>query len=378
MMIKKTFLKKFISFLFVLLLMLESIRLLPSGQADAATEKISRTQKTVYVGESFKLKIKNTTDTFKWSSADKSIATVSRKKGRVKGISEGTTVITAKSGSKKYSCTVTVKSKTYGLLFEHEKTPYQSSYIITVKDPDSLILDLREAFENGATDIEVNFNRYDSPYWWRIISNRLTYYSELSGYMPAMSLLAKGEESSLILKPTYKKAWKAITYLRHTDYEIDEEVSALLDAAYQLAEEAITLYPDDIKAALLYINNKICDMTTYSSPIPSKGNCPQRDADGVFCLGDGVCEAYTAALRIILNILGLENNVLVNKRGSHIWNYVNIDGTWYHIDVTWNDIKDENGEYTNVYFLLTDEEIIAIDEATNERYRYQWYEPLFM
>ena len=378
MMIKqKTDHKNYISFLLVLLLFIECIYLLPSLQTDAATEKISRTKKTIYVGEGFKLKIKNSTGTFKWTSADKNIATVSRKKGKVKGISEGTTVITAKSGNKKYSCTVTVKSKTYGIVIPHEKTPYQSSYTINVKDSDSLILDLREALENGAEFIEVQFDTHDAPYWWRVISNRMTYYSELVGYMPANGLNGKGEKTSLIFRPTYKKAWKAITYLRHTGYEIDEEVSDLLDAAYQLAEEAITLYPDDIKAALLYINNRICDMTTYTSPIPSKANCPQRDADGVFFLGDGVCEAYTAALRIVLNILGLENNVLVNNRGSHIWNYVNIDGTWYHIDITWNDIKDDNGDYTNVYFLLTDEEIIAIDEATNEKLRYQWSKPLF-
>ncbi len=379
MMIKeKTDLKRLFSLLLILLLFIECVRFLPYGHADAATEKISRTKKTIYTGETFKLKIKNSSGTFKWTSADKSIATVSRKKGRVKGISEGTTVITAKSGNKKYSCSVTVRSKTYGLLIPHEKTPYQASYTITAKDPDSLILDLREALENGASYIEVKYDRYDAPYWWKIISNRLIYYSELSGYMPAMGLYAAKEDSSLILKPTYKKAWKAITYLRHTDYEISEEVREVLDAAYQMANEAISLYPDDIKEALLYINNRICDMTTYSSPIPAKAECPQRDADGVFFLGDGVCEAYTAALRIILNILGIENNVLVNNRGSHIWNYVNIDGTWYHIDVTWNDIKDEDGNYTNVYFLLTDEEIIAIDEATNERYRYRWYEPLFM
>ena len=57
-----------------------------------------------------------------------------------------------------------------------------------------------------------------------------------------------------------------------------------------------------------------------------------------------VCEGYARSFKYILNELGI-NNILVvgvgrNSSGnteSHIWNYVELDGKWYAVDVTWDD-----------------------------------------
>ena len=76
----------------------------------AVTNKvtISAKKKTLYVGKSFKLKIKGTSKTVKWSSSNKSVATVTSK-GKVTAKKAGTATITAKVGGKKYTCKVTVK-----------------------------------------------------------------------------------------------------------------------------------------------------------------------------------------------------------------------------------------------------------------------------
>ena len=118
-------------------------------------------------------------------------------------------------------------------------------------------------------------------------------------------------------------------------------------------------------------------MTTYTQPIPTETACPQRDATGVFFYGDGVCESYTAAMRLVLNILGLQNDTILNKEGTHIWNRVSLNGTWYHIDATWNDVEDTRyGGYTNGYFLLTEPELIKKSTASDdpkERNDHLWY-----
>ena len=69
--------------------------------------KLNCTKKTIYKGDIFKLKITGTKKKVKWSSSNKTIATVSSK-GVVKGIGEGTAKITAKVGKKKYTCKVNV------------------------------------------------------------------------------------------------------------------------------------------------------------------------------------------------------------------------------------------------------------------------------
>ena len=81
--------------------------LVPSVQADAAAVKISEKKKTMKVGESFTLTLKNAKGKVTWKSSDKSVATV--KKGVVTAAGEGKAKITAKNNGKKYTCKITVK-----------------------------------------------------------------------------------------------------------------------------------------------------------------------------------------------------------------------------------------------------------------------------
>ena len=82
--------------------------------------KLNCTKKTIYKGDIFKLKITGTKKKVKWSSSNKTIATVSSK-GVEKGIGEGTAKITAKVGKKKYTCKVNVKGNTISTNFDKLK-----------------------------------------------------------------------------------------------------------------------------------------------------------------------------------------------------------------------------------------------------------------
>ena len=70
------------------------------------TPKLSKTALTLEEGNCFTLKVKGTTQTVKWSSSDKTVATV--KNGTVTAVGEGTANIVAAIGSKKYTCKLTV------------------------------------------------------------------------------------------------------------------------------------------------------------------------------------------------------------------------------------------------------------------------------
>ena len=94
----------------LLLLSLFVIMLLPMT-ANAAKVKLNKTSLNLTVGERYQLKLKNTEETIKWKSADKTIVSVT-KKGKVAAKKVGKTKITAKVGEKKYVCKVTVKAKT--------------------------------------------------------------------------------------------------------------------------------------------------------------------------------------------------------------------------------------------------------------------------
>lgn len=78
--------------------------------ASAASVKLNKSKATLYVGQTVTLKVQNTSNTVKWSTSKKSVATVSAK-GKVTAKKAGTAKITAKVNGKKYTCKITVKNK---------------------------------------------------------------------------------------------------------------------------------------------------------------------------------------------------------------------------------------------------------------------------
>ena len=51
----------------------------------------------------------------------------------------------------------------------------------------------------------------------------------------------------------------------------------------------------------------------------------------------GVCQAYMLGYKAVLDRLGLTSIAVPSDALNHIWNLVYLNGSWYHIDVTWND-----------------------------------------
>jgi len=80
------------------------------------------------------------------------------------------------------------------------------------------------------------------------------------------------------------------------------------------------------------------------------------DAYGMLKEGIGVCQAYSLLVRYLLRRLGIECECVSCKELNHEWNVVKLDGSWYHMDVTWDD-KDDKGFYGQVsheFFLASD------------------------
>ena len=85
---------------------------------------------------------------------------------------------------------------------------------------------------------------------------------------------------------------------------------------------------------------------------------------GALVNGKAVCEGYAEALQYLLHRVGINSFLAIGSSyvpGSdttvgHEWNYVKLDGEWFHVDLTWND-QGEN--LYHAYFGLTDTEITA-------------------
>ena len=73
----------------------------------AKSPSLNARQLHMQAGQSYTLKLSGVTGA-KWTSSDKTVASV--KKGKVKALKAGKTIITAKKGKKKYRCNVTIAS----------------------------------------------------------------------------------------------------------------------------------------------------------------------------------------------------------------------------------------------------------------------------
>lgn len=100
-------LKRLIKGLMFCLFVVCMINLMPVEAAPKI--QLNKTKITVYVGKTYKLKVKGAKQKVKWSSSNRKTATVSSN-GKVTGKRAGNAIITAKAGNKKLKCRVNVKS----------------------------------------------------------------------------------------------------------------------------------------------------------------------------------------------------------------------------------------------------------------------------
>lgn len=100
----------------------------------------------------------------------------------------------------------------------------------------------------------------------------------------------------------------------------------------------------------------------------SKYTCGYYDTYNLVVNGKGVCAAYTSATQLLLHMMKIDcRSVLGTKKMNHIWNIIDVNGEWYHTDVTWDDPVTKNGENCRQvrYFLLSRAEMECDHEWDN-------------
>lgn len=128
------------------------------------------------------------------------------------------------------------------------------------------------------------------------------------------------------------------------------EIQPLFDAA---ADEIIAkaLEKDDVFDRLAVIHDEIIQRTTYYST----GGVHIYEADGPLIYGKALCEGYSKAFMYLAQSIGV-NCVCVagDAGGAHLWNMVEVDGVWYHVDVTWDDPGSDDAKPKYSYFCISD------------------------
>lgn len=100
----------------------------------------------------------------------------------------------------------------------------------------------------------------------------------------------------------------------------------------------------------LWLHDWIIDHCTYDN----NASGVYCSAEGVFSHGKGTCAAYRSAYKMLLDRVGIENARCTGN--GHEWNAVKLDGAWYQVDATWDDVDYGGPEsyYRHLYFGLND------------------------
>ena len=125
-----------------------------------------------------------------------------------------------------------------------------------------------------------------------------------------------------------------------------------------LAREA-QKYSGQMEKAL-FLHDKICLTYEYDETLESD------TMYSLFVSGKGTCQSYTHVYMAALRECGIESHYVASDTIEHVWNYVRVDGEWYHTDLTWDDSAATLSGVSRRHFLCS-------DNMAKERGHIDWY-----
>lgn len=144
------------------------------------------------------------------------------------------------------------------------------------------------------------------------------------------------------------------TYIFETPAQ-NEKAMALMQEKINEYVELASQFESPLEK-LLAVHDKMVEKCEYDPAYPNESPASHH-AYGIFKNNTAVCQGYAQAYYMILRELGIEVDFCLSISIMHIWNYVKIDGKWYHVDVTWDDPDDEDVKAAASHnnFLISDE-----------------------
>ena len=134
-----------------------------------------------------------------------------------------------------------------------------------------------------------------------------------------------------------------------------KEVNAQLDYIENNIVDKSKSTEDNIRA----IHDYIINTTKYDKS--HDDNNKSETAFGALINGYSICGGYTDAMELMLERLNIESYKVSSS--THIWNAVNLNDKWYHIDLTWDDPVTENGTdiLDDSFFLIDTKKLLEIE-----------------
>ena len=144
----------------------------------------------------------------------------------------------------------------------------------------------------------------------------------------------------------------------------EETINLLNDKVEEIVKKEIK-NEANTKKIIKKVHDYIISHTKYDKERTDKNiiNYQSNTAYGVLFEGYGICSGYADTMAIFLNYFDIPNFKVTSE--NHVWNAVNIDGKWYHLDLTWDDPILSNGKdiVDDTYFLITTQQLKKLKDS---------------
>ncbi len=153
--------------------------------------------------------------------------------------------------------------------------------------------------------------------------------------------------------------------MQDEDWEADKKTETLIEACREVIAKTDLKYKESDYSKERAIHDYLVRHTDYGEPEEDPDEA--YSAYGALVYHKAVCNGYAEAMKLLLDLSGVENKMVVGEAGgeNHAWNLVHLDKAWYHVDVTWDDPTSDvpvSGKVADNkimfnYLNITDEEI---------------------
>lgn len=174
---------------------------------------------------------------------------------------------------------------------------------------------------------------------YNVYRHVLQNYPELyyAGFSFVYMTDSKGFVTSI--EPSYELSYNAMMAERNAYLKQINDIKAMMEPGWSDLEKC------------LFVHDYLVTLAEYDAD-PTKNNVYT-----LLCEGKGLCQAYTAAYTCILRMLNIQATAVISEAMNHTWNLVKVNGSWYHVDVTWDDpLPDRLGQAQHEHFLMSDQE----------------------
>ena len=188
--------------------------------------------------------------------------------------------------------------------------------------------------QNGKSVLDKSFQAaldaffYDHPELFYIDLTKITLYTKYT-------TIGSKTTYTVSLAPQNNKNYLSDSF--NSESQVDNAINQI----EQIRNSIVSRVNGSNYNKALIVHDTLVDMLEYEQ---NDSNSNTHNIYGAFVNRSVVCEGYAKSFKYIMDSLNipciLVGGVATNNTStteSHMWNYIQLDGNWYGVDVTWDD-----------------------------------------